>query len=460
MSTKKHISMLKPCYCLALVVLLAVSIKSGFAEETLSRKDRQTGFLVVAADRGFLGNEEIIDEFHLFAKGRNASLVFVTDERTQKYLDTEVERLLQRGAERIVTIPLFVSPQDPRYRLARNLIRGGKVSVPVSYARSYGESVFAVEALADRLRIIRSPADTSLIVVGYGAVDNDSEQRMLDDWNHIAEKAAAGFDFASVSVVIGYDKKDEAEKHTARLKQELADAAGPGGGKTVVMPFRLGPRLDSMMSFDAKLKWLLPPGAQLVSEDSAGMQPDDGTGRSKNIPPITAGLAAWFEREANLSQPLAAEDVGIVFLSHGADFNWNETMRESVQPLAKRYKIEFAFSMADPVTVERAIRKLEQRGAKAAIIVRVFAMENSFRKSVERMAGLDVEGIARDAADNHAGHGHGEGAGIPAPRILSRLPIRTVGGLESHSLFAAALLERAIQEPGARYRYFGRAWFR
>lgn len=199
--------MLKPCYCLALVVLLAVSIKSGFAEETLSRKDRQTGFLVVAADRGFLGNEEIIDEFHLFAKGRNASLVFVTDERTQKYLDTEVERLLQRGAERIVTIPLFVSPQDPRYRLARNLIRGGKVSVPVSYARSYGESVFAVEALADRLRIIRSPADTSLIVVGYGAVDNDSEQRMLDDWNHIAEKAAAGFDFASVSVVIGYDKK-------------------------------------------------------------------------------------------------------------------------------------------------------------------------------------------------------------------------------------------------------------
>lgn len=135
-------------------------------------------------------------------------------------------------------------------------------------------------------------------------------------------------------------------------------------------------------------------------------------------------------------------------------------MRESVQPLAKRYKIEFAFSMADPVTVERAIRKLEQRGAKAAIIVRVFAMENSFRKSVERMAGLDVEGIARDAADNHAGHGHGEGAGIPAPRILSRLPIRTVGGLESHSLFAAALLERAIQEPGARYRYFGRAWFR
>ncbi|SCX60925.1 cobalamin biosynthesis protein CbiX [Nitrosospira sp. Nsp1] len=445
MNTKKHMSMLKPCYCLALVVLLAVSIKSGFAEETLSRKDRQTGFLVVAADRGFLGNEEIIDEFHLFAKGRNASLVFVTDERTQKYLDTEVDSLLQRGAERIVTIPLFVSPQDPRYRLARNLLQGGKVSVPVSYARSYGESVFAVEALVDRLRTIRSPADTSLIVVGYGAVDSDSEQRMLDDWKHIAEKAAAGFDFASVSVVIGYDKKDEAEKQTARLKQELAGAAGPGGGKTVVMPFHLGPRLDSMMSFDAKLKWLLPSGAQLVSEDSAGMQPSDGAGRSKNIPPIAAGLAAWFEREASLSQPLAAEDVGIVFLSHGADFNWNETMRESVQPLAKRYKIEFAFSMADPVTVERAIRKLEQRGAKAAIIVRVFAMEDSFRKSVERMAGLDVEGIARDAADNHAGHGHGhgEGAGIPAPRILTRLPIRTVGGLDSHSLFAAALLERA-----------------
>jgi hypothetical protein len=101
--------------------------------------------------------------------------------------------------------------------------------------------------------------------------------------------------------------------------------------------------------------------------------------------------------------------------------------------------------MADQVTIERAIRKLEQRGAKAVIIVRVFAMEDSFRKAVERMAGLDMESAARDVdspAHGH-GHGHGEGASIPMPRIRTGLPIQTVGGLGSHPLFAAALLERA-----------------
>ena len=94
---QKHRSTLEHYRRLALVVLLATTTKSGFADETLSRKERQTGFLVVAADRGFLGNEEIADEFQLFAGNRNASLVFVTDERTDKYLRAGVNRLLEQG---------------------------------------------------------------------------------------------------------------------------------------------------------------------------------------------------------------------------------------------------------------------------------------------------------------------------------------------------------------------------
>ena len=348
MNTRKYMSTLKHCYCFGLVVLLAVtSIKSGFAEEALSRKDRLTGFLVVAADRGFVGNEEIIDEFRLFAKGRNASLIFVTDERTQKYLGTGVDRLLNKGAERIVVMPLFISAAEPRYVLARQLLERGKVAVPVSYVRPYGESVTAVEDLADKFRIIKQPADTSLVVVGYDAVDNDSEQEMLADWRRIVEKAAAGFGFSSIKVLIGHDRKDEeAEKYSAGLKQGMADAAG-SGINTVVVPFHLGPRFDSMMSFDAKLKWLLHHGAQLISDGNPGGRVDNRTNANEDAAAISRGLAIWLQREANRSEPLAAEDVGVVFLSHGSDFNWNETMREAVQPLMKQYKIEFAFSMAD-----------------------------------------------------------------------------------------------------------------
>ncbi len=89
-------------------------------------------------------------------------------------------------------------------------------------------------------------------------------------------------------------------------------------------------------------------------------------------------LSIWLQREANLSQSLTSEDIGVVLLAHGSTFDWNEQMREAVQPLMNCYKIEFVFSMADQFTIERAIRKLERRGAKAAIIVRVFALEESF----------------------------------------------------------------------------------
>ncbi|MDQ3186311.1 MAG: cobalamin biosynthesis protein CbiX, partial [Pseudomonadota bacterium] len=442
MNTQKYMLTLKRFYCFSLAALLVtVLIKPGFADEVLSRKDRQTGFLVLTADRGFVGNEEIIDEFHIFAKERNASLIFVTDERTRKYLKGGVDMLLKKGAERIVVIPLFISAAAPRYKLARQLLEREKPGIPISYARPYGESFLAVEDLADKFRAIPQPADTSVVIVGYGAVDNDSERKMKADWKRVAEKAAAGFGFSSINVLIGRDKKDDdAEERTARLKQGLAEAADSAGAtKAVVVPFHFGPRFDSMMTFDAGLKRLLPSGVELLAGGNSDTRQDTSA--------VTGNLATWLLREANLSQPIAREDIGVVFLSHGSDFNWNETMREAVQPLMERYKIEFAFSMADQATIERAVRKLEQRGARAAVIVRVFAMEDSFRKSIERMAGLDIESATQQPSDIHAahGHGHGHGAtpGVPAARIRTSLPIQTVGGLGSSPLFSAALLDRA-----------------
>ncbi|ARO87805.1 cobalamin biosynthesis protein CbiX [Nitrosospira lacus] len=445
-STQKY-PLLKRCYRLTLAALLAtVLISPGFADENLGRQERRTGFLVVAADRGFLGNEEIIDSFQLFAKGRNASLVFVTDERTRKYLRNGADMLLRKGAECIVVIPLFISAATPRYLLVRQLLEKEKLDVPVFQARVYGESFIAVEDLTDKFRTIQEPAETGVVVVGYGAVDNDSEQKMQADWQRIAKKASAGFDFPSISVLVGYDKKDEdAEKRTIRLKHGLAEAANRNGGKgrIVVVPFHFGPRFDSMMSFNTGLKRLLPPGAHLL-EDS-GSDTGASINSSENTGLVTRNLATWMQREANRSQPPASGDMGVVILSHGSDFNWNETMREAVRPLMKRYKIEFAFSMADQPTIERALLKLEQRGAKTAVIVRVFAMEDSFRTPVERMAGLDIEGVAQDTYDAHAGqgHGHGAAAAVPAPRIRTSLPIQTVGGIGASPLFAAALLDRA-----------------
>jgi hypothetical protein len=108
-------------------------------------------------------------------------LIFVTDECTQKYHKAGLDMLLNKGVEHIVTIPLFISAATPRYQLARKLLEREKLTVPVSHAHPYGESFFAVEDLADKFPTIHYPADTAVLVIGYGAADDDSKQKMQAD---------------------------------------------------------------------------------------------------------------------------------------------------------------------------------------------------------------------------------------------------------------------------------------
>lgn len=379
----------------------------------------EPAFLVVTPDRGFLGDEEIRDAFEEFAAARRAGLAFVTDERTAESLNAAVQSLVENGARRIVVLPLFLSRSDPRYaRAAALLPDGGERKVAVEWARPFGESYFAVEALADRLRAVQEPETARIIVVGAGATDDDSRGRMLEDWERLASLASAGLGFESVRAVV--------ETSPERLASAL-ELAARGAQRAMVVPFHLGAKLDGMMSYTALVRQAAPAGSRLLEGD------------------VTPGasVTTWMAWEANRHTPLRAADVGVVALAHGSDYHWNETMRQAIAPLARRYKVEPAFSMADPVVIERAVRRLEARGARFIVILRVFGLASSFRASVERLIGLDVE--RGDTPDPHAAHamGHGHGDAHPPARIRSAAVIATVGGLEDDPLFAEALLARA-----------------
>ena len=108
--------------------------------ENNTMQSNQTGFLVLAADRGFVGNEEIRDAFELFSNNHATALVFVTDERTQQTLTTGLDSLRKKGVRRIVVLPLFISTAEPRYQLARELLSREKEKHPLIFARPYGES--------------------------------------------------------------------------------------------------------------------------------------------------------------------------------------------------------------------------------------------------------------------------------------------------------------------------------
>jgi sirohydrochlorin ferrochelatase len=376
-------------------------------------------FVLVAPDRGFLGNEEIRDVFEPFAEGRNAALVFVTDDRTGATLDEALRALTAKGSRRLVVLPFFLSRADRRYARIESLLAERAAHLAVDWARPFGESYFAVEALADRLRAVREPGKTRVIVVGAGARDDESQRAMLRDWERLTAAASAGLGFESARTVL--------ETSTEKLRSALEEAPR-GAERTVVVPYHLGSKLDGMMSYTASIRGAAPAAAELLESD---VTPD-------------SSIAMWMTREANRQATLRAADVGVVVLAHGSDYHWNETMRRAVAPLTRLYKVEPAFSMADPVVIERAVRRLEARGARFIVVLRVFGLASSFRSNVERLIGLDVE--RGDAPDPHAGHrmGHEHGGDArPPARIRSAAVLTTIGGIEDDPLFAEALLARA-----------------
>lgn len=388
------------------------------------------GFLVAAPDRGFTGNEDIRDAFAGFAAGRNAELVFVTDERGEPVLRRALEALRRRGAEQVVALPVFLSGAEPRYLLLREqlarLDAAGDGVVPVTVAPPFGTGYLAVEALAERLRAAARDGAANFLIVGHGARTSAEREAIGADLQRLAQWAAADLPGVEPAVYVWRENEDaqpEARRaaNTEAIARRLAERPG-----SIVVPLHLGRKLDRMMSFDAELRAALPAGTKLAPGDSLS-------------PPI---LGQWLGQTANRHLPLANSDIGVVVHAHGADWHWNETMREAVRPLEDDYLVEYALSMGDQATIERAVRRLEARGAQAVVVVRVFGLAGSFRAGIERMLGMDIDqGRQPAAASGHADHGHGPSA--PEPRIRAAIPMTTVGGLEDDPLFAQALLERA-----------------
>jgi sirohydrochlorin ferrochelatase len=384
------------------------------------------GFLVAAPDRGFMGNEEIRELFEQFAAKHNAALLHVTDERTRSTAQDALAALAKRGARKVVVLPLFYTSEEARFGVLRSAL-DGKQAMPVEWAMPFGASYFAVEALADRLRALPASESRRLVVAGSGAADAASADRMAAQLRRIANQAAEGLKFSSIDAAVWPESRSPAEEP---LRKQAQDRLASGAG-AIVVPLHLGRKLDSMMAFSNTLQRAMPKEGRLLAEES-----------------LTPLALTWMQREANRRLPLAADQVGVVIAAHGSDWHWNETMRGALRALERRHKVEYAFSMADAPVLERAVRRLDQRGVRAIVIVRVFGMEDSFQPEIERLIGRDIESHGgHDQHATHQGHGHGHGdhggMDVPQPRIRSSAVLLTAGGLEDHPLFAQALVDRA-----------------
>lgn len=69
---------------------------------------------------------------------------------------------------------------------------------------------------------------------------------------------------------------------------------------------------------------------------------------------------------------LNAQDTGVLIMAHGGSEEWNQHVKDAADPLEEKYPVEFAWGMANYVTLQNSIKKLEAQGVSEIIAVPLF----------------------------------------------------------------------------------------
>jgi hypothetical protein len=441
------------------------------------------GFLALAPDRGFSGDGETMAAFEGFGNEYTAELAFVTGEDFEGNVHEALGKLEARNVNKIWALPFFLSSSDSKYKNGIEALKTYKGNAEILMAEDFGQSYLAEEILIDRASALSTnPSKETLVVVGSGANDAESRQAIKADLERITAGANKGLGFGDTAVVVLYTwEADDALKGEgmADLQKTMAESTR-NGGRAVVVPFNLAMKLTGMMSEWSMVQGGLSryPGAVFDGKDV--------------LPHEYATL--WLRKTANERLPLEDDEIGVIYMPHGSDYNWNRAMSTAIDGLRDKYMFEDAFSMSEIDVVEPAVERLEERGAKGIVVLRVFSLESSFKKGTEQMLGLTSEEAStygQQAAAGHGsgqagghgagnahgggghgsphggghgaahggghgsgqaaaahgeghggGHGHGHGHG-GSSRIASDAVFVTLGGIEAHPLLAAAMADRA-----------------
>jgi sirohydrochlorin ferrochelatase len=383
-----------------------------------AQSDPDPGVLVLAPDRGFLGNEKTRDVVtDLREHASNVGLAFATYDETTSNLKEGLSQIdTEDGA---VVLPLFLSSHHALYQTAREAMPA--VDGDVTWAEPFGTSYLAEEILFDRVEALsKQPEDEALVVVGYGATDSTGADSIRADLQASAQRAAEKYGLAGDGkVVVQYSRSAPSKVSRAAIGRAIKTVKTAAGEheRVLVVPYNLGMQYTSMMSSWA---WMKRPLGSIdgVVATGEGVLPHPNVER-------------WLRRTTTTYRPLSPNEVGVIAVPHGSEYNWNETMREGLAPLTDDYTIAEAFSMVDPPVIKRAVRQLEADGMKAAVMVRIFSMESSFQEKAHYILGLrDTFGMSI------------MGERFPE-RIPTHLQMTTLGGLEASPHFAKGLLDRA-----------------
>ena len=385
------------------------------------------GFLVVAPDRGFLGNQETKKLFEEFQLQYPAALAFAGDTYGNHgtaytaYLKEALKQLRALNATSVVAIPLFLSDADSQLQVVRNLLPTYADGMDVEWAPAMTESYLIGQILLDRVQeISQSPENERLILVGIGARDEDSEGIMKKDLAGLLQYIQRYKSFQDSEIAVYYHRDAENarvlnNKITAHITERAAMQ-----GRTLVVPAFIGVKFDHMM---AMTNWIHRKFQKL----NVVFQP------SEIVP--HSNLLLWLKKTANqYMSDVRQSEIGVVIMPHGSTQPYNDAIEEIVAPLARRYQIEMAYGMGDSAIIQQAVSRLEQRGVKKVVFGRMYGLVEHMKAKTDYILGLSDEYLHDLKPDR-----------TPPAQIRSAAVFSTFGGYEEGADIAQVLHERIME---------------
>lgn len=378
------------------------------------------GVLVVAKDRGAVGNGELAAAVADLDPDYPAELLLIgpdgqgVEHGYTAYIGKAERALRVRGVDEIVAIPLFVSPDDRLLHLFRGRIEAAMAPVAVRWTPALGESYLAREILLDRIHAA-DRADR-LVLMLSGAGDAASAARIEALGKNLLRDIHPLVHFSDMAVAVTYSGTapgaDTAEAVAASLIGRFAKA-----GSVLLVPFAIGVKFDPHMSLEAEL---------------ARTYGSSGVSIAESVMPHPA-VRTWLKRTIDEAVPATDKTIGIVVMPHGATAPYNDGVVAAMpRKIVGRYPTAYAFGMASPFTIEQAVHELEAKGVRHAVFLRLFSMPQHFRDASDYILGLRMEPPS---------HSHG---GVPE-RVRTSIRFVTLGGYQKDPLISAILKDRILE---------------
>ena len=382
------------------------------------------GFMVIAQDRGFVGNNETANLFNQFEREYLSSLVFVgrkydgMKSEYSEYIQKGISELANKGVSEIVVLPLFLSESNHILKTVQKNISSYNFEGDIRWNSTMSGSYLTAQILLDRVnQVSKEPEQENLLLIGRGATDKKSEKIYKKELEELANyiKARKHYKSVQVGVYYSYNADEKIRETKDNEVDEMVIHAAAKKGRTLLVPFFIGPKYSHMMSFTHFVDRRFEDIDLIYNSDEVLLHPN---------------VLLWMKKAANYHIPITAHDpVGVLVMPHGATKPYNDVVEKVVLPLKKKYKVEMAYGMGDSISLQNAVSNLEGKGVKRIVFVRMYPSSDQFKEKTDYILGLHSR--VPEQWD-----------GLIPPQIRTSAIINTFGGYEEDSLIAGIFLDR------------------